>query len=85
MLLHGYALHGGLFAPPLPALEFMDTAPFLNLYGYPDEADYERSLPLDQTWHNYQTSVRTSEPWELPRELMDAPGPLVLEFTKPRV
>ena len=34
-------------APPLPGLEFMDTSPFLNLYGYPDEVDYRRSRPLD--------------------------------------
>src|SRR6478736_5195173 len=50
--------------PALAGLEFMDTSPFLNLYGYPDEADYERARPLGATWHNVQTSVRTSEPWQ---------------------
>ena len=30
-------------APPLPGLEFMDTSPYLNIYGYPDEVDYARS------------------------------------------
>jgi MGT family glycosyltransferase len=64
-------------APPLPELEFMDTSPHLNLYGYPDEADYRRSRPLDASWHNVQTSVRTSEPWELPAHLRERPGALI--------
>jgi MGT family glycosyltransferase len=64
-------------APPLPHLEFMDTSPYLNLYGYPDEVDYRRLPPLGQTWHNVQTSVRTSEPWELPEHLRDGPGSLL--------
>ena len=55
----------------------MDTSPYLNLYGYPDEVDYRRSRPLDATWHNVQTSVRTSEPWELPEHLRDGPGALL--------
>ena len=64
-------------APPLPGLEFMDTSPYLNLYGYPDEVDYRRSRPLDASWHNVQTSVRTSEPWELPEHLREGPGALL--------
>ena len=64
-------------APPLPGLEFMDTSPHLNIYGYPDEVDYGRSLPLDSTWHNVQTSVRTSEEWALPEHLREGPGALL--------
>jgi MGT family glycosyltransferase len=64
-------------APPLPGLEFMDTSPYLNLYGYPDEVDYRRSQPLDATWHNVQTSVRTSEDWQLPEHLRDGSGALL--------
>ena len=64
-------------APPLPGLEFMDTSPYLNIYGYPDEVDYRRSRPLDATWHNVQTSVRTSEDWELPEHLREGPGALL--------
>ena len=64
-------------APPLPGLEFMDTSPYLNLYGYPDEVDYARSHPLDATWHNVQTSVRSDEPWELPEHLRERPGSLL--------
>jgi MGT family glycosyltransferase len=64
-------------APALPGLEFMDTSPYLNLYGYPDEVDYRRSRPLDATWHNVQTSVRTSEQWELPEHLREGAGALL--------
>ena len=35
------------------------------------------SRPLDATWHNVQTSVRTSEPWELPEHLREGPGALL--------
>ena len=64
-------------APPLPGLEFMDTSPYLNLYGYPDEVDYRRSQPLGATWHNVQTSVRTSEDWQLPEHLREGSGALL--------
>jgi MGT family glycosyltransferase len=64
-------------APPLPELEFMDSSPYLNLYGYPDEVDYRRERPLDPTWRNVQTSVRTSEAWELPEHLRDGAGALL--------
>jgi MGT family glycosyltransferase len=61
-------------APPLPALEFMHTSPFLNLYLYPDEVDYARAQPLDASWHNLQASVRdTDAPWEPPA----GDGPLI--------
>jgi MGT family glycosyltransferase len=54
-------------APPLPEFEFVHTSPYLNLYLYPDEVDYRRARPLDQTWHNLQTSVRaTDAPFEPP-------------------
>jgi SAM-dependent methyltransferase len=55
----------------------MDTSPYLNLYGYPDEVDYGRSRSLGASWHNVQTSVRTSDPWELPEHLRDGPGALL--------
>ena len=61
-------------APPLPELEFMHTSPLLNLYLYPDEVDYARARPLDDTWHNLQTSVRaTDAPYEPPL----GPEPLI--------
>jgi MGT family glycosyltransferase len=61
-------------APPLPAGEMIHASPHLNLTIYPSELDYPRSRPLDATWHNLETSVRsTDEPWEPPA----GDGPLV--------
>jgi MGT family glycosyltransferase len=54
-------------APALPELEMIHESPWLNLTLYPDELDYPRSRPLPGTWHNLQTSVRsTDDPWEPP-------------------
>ena len=54
-------------APPLPAGEFMFESPFLNLYLYPAEADYERSQPLAATWHRLDSCVRSvEEAWKPP-------------------
>jgi MGT family glycosyltransferase len=57
-------------AGPLPALEFIHESPWLNLYLYPGEVDYDRARTLGPTWHNLETSVRaTDEPWDPPAEL----------------
>ncbi|HEX4689473.1 MAG TPA: nucleotide disphospho-sugar-binding domain-containing protein [Solirubrobacteraceae bacterium] len=65
-------------APPLPDLEFIHESPHLNLYLYPDEADYARATPLDGRWVNLQASVRTTDAaWELPEPLASADGPLI--------
>jgi MGT family glycosyltransferase len=54
-------------APPLPAMEMIHESPWLNLYLYPRELDYPRSVPLGRTWHNLETSVRaTDAPWSPP-------------------
>ncbi|TMK26267.1 MAG: hypothetical protein E6G64_14845, partial [Actinobacteria bacterium] len=51
-------------APPLPDLEFTHESPWLNLFLYPDEADYSRSRPLGPTWHRLDSCVRaTEEEW----------------------
>src|SRR5919106_3008415 len=61
-------------APPLPELEFIHESPWLNLYLYPEEADYARARPLAGTWHRLDSSVRgTDEPWSPPADA----GPLV--------
>jgi MGT family glycosyltransferase len=57
-------------APPLPALEMIHESPWLNLLLYPQELDYPRGRPLAPTWHNLETSVRsTDEPWARPPHL----------------
>jgi MGT family glycosyltransferase len=54
-------------APPLPGLEMIHESPWLNLTIYPAELDYPRSRPLGPTWHNLETSVRsTDDPWSPP-------------------
>jgi len=54
-------------APPLPGLELIHESPWLDLTLYPAELDYPRSRPLGPTWHNLETSVRsTDEPWSPP-------------------
>jgi MGT family glycosyltransferase len=65
-------------APPLPDLEFIHASEHLNLYVYPELADYPRERPLGRTWHRLESSVRaTDEPWELPEALRSREGGLV--------
>src|SRR5262249_39703803 len=57
-------------APPLPEGEMIHESDWLNLYLYPSEVDYPRSRPLGASWHNLESSVRTTDAgWELPAEL----------------
>jgi MGT family glycosyltransferase len=64
-------------APPLPDLEFIHTAD-LNMYLYPDEADYRRRQPLDGSWHQLQSCVRSGDgSFELPEQLRDGRGSLI--------
>ncbi|HEY7208137.1 MAG TPA: nucleotide disphospho-sugar-binding domain-containing protein [Gaiellaceae bacterium] len=48
-------------APPLPELEFVHDSPRLNLYLYPEEADYARARPLGPTWHRLDSCVRATD------------------------
>jgi MGT family glycosyltransferase len=48
-------------APPLPEGEFIHESPYLNLYLYPAEADYERSRPLGAVWQRLESSVREAD------------------------
>jgi MGT family glycosyltransferase len=52
------AAHG---APPLPDGEFIHESPFLNVYLYPADADYQRSRPLGPTWHRLGSCVRRAD------------------------
>ncbi|MER6010595.1 glycosyltransferase [Streptomyces bluensis] len=61
-------------ARPLPDLEFIHEGD-LNLYLYPELADYTDARPLGPTWHRLDSSVReTEEEFTLPPELADPPG-----------
>ncbi|HSD24269.1 MAG TPA: nucleotide disphospho-sugar-binding domain-containing protein [Solirubrobacterales bacterium] len=65
-------------APPLPDGEMIHTSDWLNLYLYPREVDYPRSQPLEDSWHNLESSVRTTDAeWSVPPELAGGEGSLV--------
>lgn len=58
--------------------EFIGESPWLNLYSYPAEADYERAVPLGPTWHRLDSTVRAPEvTWELPSSLRGGEGALI--------
>jgi MGT family glycosyltransferase len=44
--------------PPLPELEFIHRSSYLNLFLYPEGADYERSRPLGPMWERLGSCVR---------------------------
>jgi MGT family glycosyltransferase len=46
---------------PCPPDEFNTHSPWMNLFLFPEVADYRRSMPLDATWHRLSSTVRTSE------------------------
>jgi MGT family glycosyltransferase len=65
-------------APPLPPRDFIHESPWLNLYLYPEVADYRRSRPLSPTWHRLDSSVRTTDPpFEIPEPLRGGEGALI--------
>lgn len=60
---------------PLPYLEFIHDSTQANIYLYPEEADYTKERPLDDTWHRMDSSVRsTDEPYSLPEEVKNRPA-----------
>ncbi len=68
---------GGLaWGPDGP--DFMHESPYLNLYSYPAEADYGRSVPLGPTWHQLDSTVRPADAeWSLPERLASREGALI--------
>ena len=64
-------------APPLPDLEFIHEGA-VNLYVYPELADYRRSRPLGTSWHRMDSSVReTDEKFTVPDAIAGSDSPLV--------
>lgn len=58
--------------------EFIAESPWLNLYSYPAEADYERAIPLGPTWTRLDSTVRHLDlEWELPEHLRSGEGALI--------
>ncbi len=57
-------------APALEPREFIHPSPYLNLFVYPEEADYARAESPAASWRRLDSSVRTTdEPFEIPAEL----------------
>lgn len=57
-------------APALADLDFIHTSDRLNLYLYPEVADYVGRRPLDGTWHRLDSSVRSTDvAFDLPAQL----------------
>jgi MGT family glycosyltransferase len=64
-------------APPLPNLEFIGDGA-VNLYVYPEVADYARSTSLRPAWHRIESSVRqTDAKFTLPEQLASREGALI--------
>ncbi|MGW5667564.1 glycosyltransferase [Micromonospora sp. NPDC003776] len=64
-------------APGLPDLEFIHEGD-LNLYVYPEIADYTDVRPLGPTWQRLESSVReTDDEFTMPPELADRDGALI--------
>jgi MGT family glycosyltransferase len=64
-------------APPLPDLEFIHEGA-VNLYVYPELADYRRGRPLGPSWHRMDSSVReTDEKFTVPDAIAGGDSPLV--------
>jgi len=58
--------------------DFMHESPFLNIYSYPREADYERAAPLGPTWFQLDSTVRAADTtWSLPESLAGRDGALI--------
>jgi MGT family glycosyltransferase len=68
-------------APGLPELEFIHESGVLNMYVFPDVADYRRSSGLAATWRRLESSVRaTEEAFELPPGLQGGGGLVYLSL-----
>jgi UDP:flavonoid glycosyltransferase YjiC (YdhE family) len=60
---------------PLPELEFEHSSKDLNLYVYPQVADYTDRRTLDPTWRRLDSSVRATDgEFELPESIADRPA-----------
>jgi len=58
--------------------EFIAESPYLNLYSYPAEADYERANGLGPNWQRLDSTVRSAEAtYELPDQLASRGGALI--------
>jgi MGT family glycosyltransferase len=63
--------------PPLPDLQFIPEG-VVNLYVYPELADYQRERPLGRAWHRIESAVRqTDAQFTVPPPLAGGEGGLI--------
>jgi UDP:flavonoid glycosyltransferase YjiC (YdhE family) len=68
-------------ATPLPDLEFIHESPALNLYTYPEVADYVDRRPLNATWLRLDSTVRgTDAAFEMPESMAARPDGSALVY-----
>jgi MGT family glycosyltransferase len=68
-------------APALPDLEFIHQSDALNLYVYPQVADYTGRRPLADTWQRLDSSVRaTDAEFDLPESIANRRGDAALIY-----
>jgi MGT family glycosyltransferase len=68
-------------APGLPELQFIHESEALNLYVYPQAADYTDRRPLNESWRRLDSSVRqTDAEVELPTPLTGRPDGSALVY-----
>ena len=59
----------------LPDLEFIHPSRVVNMYVYPEIADYTDRRPLDATWRRLDSSVRATDgDFELPETMANRPA-----------
>ena len=65
--------------PPLADLEFIHTSETLNLWLYPEMADYPRARPLGPAWHRIDSCVRDAQEHDVvvPDHIAGGDGKLV--------
>jgi UDP:flavonoid glycosyltransferase YjiC (YdhE family) len=64
-------------APVLPSpRDYIWESPFLNMYLYPEAADYRRRRELSPTWHRLDSSVRGDAPFDVD-DVLPGEGPLL--------
>jgi len=64
-------------AGPLPAGQFQYESPYLNVYVFPEAADYARAAPLGPAWHRVGSNVRASDPAFDVAAAVPGDGPLI--------
>ena len=58
--------------------DFIAESPYLNLYSFPAEVDYERARPLGPTWQRLDSTVRAADTtWNLPASIAERDGALI--------